>query len=87
MVPTSCAPARRAHKQSALEVSAEELLAVCSCIASTALVGDEAELSACAVGLTRSVLLTARGGKELDPLRAKLLRRAFGDSGGLVHTK
>ena len=47
---------------------AEELLAVCSCIASTALVGDEAELSACAVGFTRSVLLAARGAKELDPL-------------------
>lgn len=41
-------------------------------------------LSARAIGFTRPVLLTARGGKELDPLRAKPLRRAFGDPGGLV---
>lgn len=68
-------------------VSAEEPLAVCSCVASTALVGDEAELFACAFGFTGPVLLTARGGKELDPLRAKLLRRALGDPGGLVQTK
>lgn len=47
MVPASCAPARKAPKQGALEVSAEEPLAVRSCIASTALVGDEANLSVC----------------------------------------
>lgn len=87
MVLASRAPARRVHEQSAWGVSAEEPWAVCSCVASTALVGDEAELSACAIGFTGPVLLTARGGKELDPLRAKLLRRALGDPGGLVQTK
>lgn len=60
---------------------------MCSCIASTVLVGDKAELPACAIGFTRPVLLTARGGKELDPLQAKPLRRAFSDPGGLVQTK
>ena len=76
-----------AHKQSVPEISAEEPLSVCICIASTALVGDEAELSACALGFSRPVLLTARGGKELDPLRAKSLKRAVGDPGGVVQTK
>jgi len=60
---------------------------VCRRVASAALVGVEAESSACAVGFTRPVLLTARGGKELDPLQAKPLRGAFGEPGGLVQTK
>ena len=65
LVPTSRAPTRRAHKQSMLEFSAEELLAACSCSASMTLVGDKAELSACALGFSRRVLLTAKEGKSL----------------------
>lgn len=42
--------------------------------------GDKAELSACAMGLTRPVLSMAKEGKELE-------LKAFGDPGGFVPTK
>lgn len=42
--------------------------------------GDEAKLSACAVGFTRPALSMAKKGKELE-------LKAFGDPGGFVPTK
>lgn len=68
MVPTSRAPARKAPKQSALEVSAEEQLAVRSVAVLPPRhwwVMRPTCLSACAIGFTRPVLLTAGEGKSL----------------------
>lgn len=63
MVPAFCAPASRSCWR-----SLQRNHWLCSCVASAALVDDEAKLSACSFGFTTPVLLTARGRKELDPL-------------------